>query len=837
MEKTETSIIMAYKKAYESAGMVVIPLAGGTKVPVKGLDLDAIYNGSEPEEGLWKPGVNIGIVTGRSNLVVFDCDTQEAVEFFMNRPGYIKTATVVTRRGRHFYYRLKGDLPELHPTQWKKPEENISIDLKTGKTYVVAPPSVVNGHTYIWDPNDWSWAPPIAEIAKNEYFHILEELNFCAGKKSTVTSPPTITSPSTVTSPPNGNGKSSISEPEIVSRIVDVVLPYYIPGQRQQLVLGLVGFLRKAGLTQNLAESVVQRLHNISGDSDYLYQRLSAVALTYTKDLDEVAGYTMLSEMMAEEDLAMLKSIVAPLPGPEKDEKAEKVIYTDGVPKEIYMLRDGAWWYVKEEGKDKIKERICDEFHIVCKMRQVEGERRTFLQVRTKDLEHIIIPINTIKSEPEDIIGNCINLRSKFDKLIYWLIQQAPYFKMFERTGWHGDLFIHPALDYPQKVIRLPDVIQRLFIRRNTEKQHQFIVDILSEGGLLAAKIVFSVSSLFLENQGYTVIDIGERAVGKTLTTILAGNIFYYASRPTTAKATNTGMELLLAKLRHLPVIFDETAFSWDDTMQSLIFILSSGWGKMRGTKTLEISLSELSSVVFLTSERELDFSRLGAERRCISVRAQHTQDYTRKYSINDLVQISKTCVGCGVDYIETLNQNKKIPAPTGIFERYTAFTFGSAVEKALLFLEDFYGQDFTATRDCIDAILASQHAEASRSVWDIFRERFSVWCAQNAQRFVRRYIDVTVEQGERRKVERVDTPMRDCVGYRDEVSHELHIFTRVFRTFCIDEQLPLETILMEAKTRRMLKSSETTRYRGVKHIPGLKQKVAVYTFDLSLIL
>jgi len=51
---------------------------------------------------------NIGIIPGRSNLLIIDCDNEETVNFFTKLAEEIDlsmdTLIVQTRRGKHFYY-------------------------------------------------------------------------------------------------------------------------------------------------------------------------------------------------------------------------------------------------------------------------------------------------------------------------------------------------------------------------------------------------------------------------------------------------------------------------------------------------------------------------------------------------------------------------------------------------------------------------------------------------------------------------------------------------------------------------------------------------------------
>jgi replicative DNA helicase len=93
------------------------------------------------------PDANIGIVTGKvSDLVVFDLDSDHAVEFADENGGFPDTPKVKTGKGYHVYMRHPGF--EIRNSVNKK----LDIDIRADGGFVVAPPSVHgNGHHYIWE--------------------------------------------------------------------------------------------------------------------------------------------------------------------------------------------------------------------------------------------------------------------------------------------------------------------------------------------------------------------------------------------------------------------------------------------------------------------------------------------------------------------------------------------------------------------------------------------------------------------------------------------------------------------------------------------------------------
>lgn len=93
------------------------------------------------------PDANIGIVTGKiSNLVVFDLDSDDAVEYAENEGGFPDTVKVKTYKGYHIYAKHPGF--EVRGSVNK----NLDIDIRADGNCVVAPPSIHgSGHMYDWE--------------------------------------------------------------------------------------------------------------------------------------------------------------------------------------------------------------------------------------------------------------------------------------------------------------------------------------------------------------------------------------------------------------------------------------------------------------------------------------------------------------------------------------------------------------------------------------------------------------------------------------------------------------------------------------------------------------
>ncbi len=136
--------LLTTAQAYHDLGYAVIPLKGKVAaVPW------AAFQRRKPDPDLlrhWfsQPDITgIGILTGWiSGLVVLDFDTQAAYDAFRAQCGDLAcTRTVRTRRGWHLYYHLP---PTLNLASQSLP----GLDIQSHGKYVVAPPSIVDGHVY-----------------------------------------------------------------------------------------------------------------------------------------------------------------------------------------------------------------------------------------------------------------------------------------------------------------------------------------------------------------------------------------------------------------------------------------------------------------------------------------------------------------------------------------------------------------------------------------------------------------------------------------------------------------------------------------------------------------
>ena len=110
------------------------------KVPLVGWKEFQTRRPTEQEVTFWFdkwPDANIGIVTGKiSGIVVFDLDSEHAVQYAEDEGGFPDTPKVKTGKGYHYYLRYPGF--EVRNDVSKE----LDIDIRADGGYAAAPPSI-----------------------------------------------------------------------------------------------------------------------------------------------------------------------------------------------------------------------------------------------------------------------------------------------------------------------------------------------------------------------------------------------------------------------------------------------------------------------------------------------------------------------------------------------------------------------------------------------------------------------------------------------------------------------------------------------------------------------
>lgn len=170
VKAVQSSPCLSAALAYAARGWRVLALSPNSKVPLKDSllqpngSLSATTDPARIRE-LWTtyPQAGVGIATGKeSGITVVDLDGPEAFPALAEARLFTpKTYVVGTRRGSHHYYAYDPDLRQGAGILEK-------LDVRNDGGYVVAPPTVIDGHTYVvrHDAPISEWPELSAYVAK-----------------------------------------------------------------------------------------------------------------------------------------------------------------------------------------------------------------------------------------------------------------------------------------------------------------------------------------------------------------------------------------------------------------------------------------------------------------------------------------------------------------------------------------------------------------------------------------------------------------------------------------------------------------------------------------------
>ena len=779
---------------------ILIPLHG--KVPVKGFPLQELYDGIDVEVKYEPTITSLGIPTGLHNLVVVDFDEDTIYERFKKEyPEYTHTFTVKTRRGHHLYYLTDGFVAG-------KVIKLNKIDVKCGRSYVVAPLSVVDGYKYTVEKQ-----LPIQKITTKSYERLLKALQSLVSEGSEEPEPekpePEKQEKETKTceiydyySYDYGSYKLEPAEEDLVEKVIDVVLPHYVEGQRQDLVFALCGFLLKHHIRPAVIKKLIEELHRRGNDTDSLNQRLSALKYSCSKPVHELVGASKL-RLILKQDFEKFREIFS-----EIKIRFDNYIFTAD-------LKNLVWYCIDTEAGKPRRKLVSQYFTMLalCKVGEGQDCYYEYLIQTEHPADKIIFTAN---KSLESFKGKLTIFSEKYFKILLTALElQKVPIRKYTQLGWEGygdeeDRFLHPAL-IEDGIFELPKVFKlRDFLPSEDTKKahHELLYKVLKEGKLLGVKVVFALSSLFTS---FTVVDVAPKGTGKTFTSKLACQLFNRYRSVLNTYGTETGVELLLTRMRGLPVLLDEGALTTDERTQRMIYMLSSGWGKIRGTKKLDVSVKKIDGVVFLTNETDFNFDRKGVERRIIKIKATDRSDYTEYFISNEEANL----FGAGIDYVKFYLENRNtVEEGARIFSDIIGFAndIQVGIGKALRLLQLYYGDNFENLQQTIRKVLEEQVAEANKDIFESFWEDFTSFVNVNKDNF----------SGDGKTV------YGKIYEYNNGVV-KIFVISTVLDAFCKERNYPKHIILKKAKDKGILEVSDDKRF--VKKVRLGLSKVPTYVY------
>jgi len=838
--------LLKFLELYRRHNLVVIPLSPLSKVPLQNFNLERVYNTGQVEYDWEDHTGNIAVVSGFNNLLVIDCDSQEAITWLESQEEFIPTATVKTRRGHHYWYYLYNVPNEFEKRSFKLGD----IEFLLGRRYAVAPPSTVkhnelfHQYTFIDGYDVVKHELNIALLDFEAFQKLLDKAHKRAGKKYE-------TEQVKHTAKQYAIDADDQEKLTAFLQIVQLSKQYYTEGLRQTIWMALAGVARKLHLPKETVEEIlVKELYEELKDDDSKKQRLSAIEETYKKPIEKIAGISILIQhVFNEEDAQTALNILNRC-----KEKTQKTHALDpesalsGAQEVVkhmnrtFVLINNYWYWLIENDEGKKFIPICSGFLIKDRGFKISTNEPVFIvyNCETRRIGRISLNLTDLQNFLGRPVLNAETLKFLLDALI-----KRHKEKLFvNEIGWYKTgskrVFIHPLNQSTLLEHNLYcDLEQRdaeLFKYINVQKQHEVVRKLLAEGKWLGVKVILGVASLFIDEnlQGYTVFDIGPRGTGKTTSSQFIMSLFYNIHTPVTLNATETGFELYMRKFHNLPILFDETALVSDSKLQERVFKVALGTGKLRGTKNLSVDLTLLKSVVFVTGEVDPNFERRGAERRYIIVPAESWENYTEKFTPAELHKIMQECCGCGFDYIKFLEEHD-VEIKIKLSEEFRIFTFTRLIEKSLNFVAKFYNlsyQEISNLEKSLHTLLSYQLEKVDLSL-EKFLSDFAEFLLSRANHFV---IRNTLSQSIARNY---------IYGELDPEEQKLYITREGLEKFKEFVRLDLRTILKLFENAEVLipvyvseKNKTKKKYTKARRIKYMDTSfvASVYEFDLKKI-
>ncbi|MEM4234889.1 MAG: bifunctional DNA primase/polymerase [Candidatus Methanomethylicaceae archaeon] len=783
----DNKIVIELSK-YFKLNFHVIRLKDNSKEPVN--------KWREPQNWIQDPsdvnGGNIGIICDQ--IIVFDADTLETIEFLEQIQEFRETTRVRTRKGKHYYFLRSGDF--LVKTE-KIYKDKIKIDVKADGGYVVAPPSQIDGVEYVFETD----LENIRMLTLEEYQNLLGRIKEKLGllKKEGGSAP--------------NHRKGEID----LGKLKEVLKRHYREGVRQDIVLYTSAILRKKGVDQETVKNFIAELCHETLDFD-IRQRLSGVEATYKKAVSELKGISGLLELgISREELRCISG------------KEDNFSTTTGTELGVGFLTDDTYVYaVKNKGGKTERFLIGPRIKVASKiysgvdvMFEIEFEGRRKIMREIKDIEAI-----------RKLTGIEVFQEKAY---LQWLVEETrngvPERYNRTQTGWEDDIFIYPTFQ-PN------DVWENWFWYRKIKQyksniglHHKLVIEALRDGKYLAVVYAFCLASILnnpLETNPGVLFITGPARAGKTTVAKLGVNLFLPSHNVfVTSHTTSVGFELLMKSLKDLPILFDECVLKNLD-LEKIVFMVASRVGKVRGTKDLSINISDIASNIIFTSEalEQSTFKRAGAQRRLCSLTLD---DFQRSafsaLRIEDIHKFNK-CWGAGLDIIEFIVKNKEKvvnlkETEEKAIERnslHSLYHVALPMLTAIRVFEEFYHEEFPVTYNTCLALLNEQKEEFEKKtdLVERFRDEFAQFLVQKANQI----IDL---QNTDKKT------YGDIIGQKE--GEDFFILTKAFADFCYELGLEMKLLIRELVNSNILIPGSGRGFRKMKKIAG----TTVSTYHIKL--
>ncbi|MEM4620069.1 MAG: DUF927 domain-containing protein [Desulfurococcaceae archaeon] len=403
---------------------------------------------------------------------------------------------------------------------------------------------------------------------------------------------------------------------------------------------------------------------------------------------------------------------------------------------------------------------------------------------------------------------------------------------LYKRTGWDEKLenFYHPCLSEQGNWEKWP--FHSYFANEKQfydDYRHlEMIEKALREGKALGFVYLFCFASAIaqkLKIQNLCLFLTGPSGIGKTTLAMLGTNLFYPSAIQFSTFATQTGLELLMKCMSGLPLLLDERAVNLKLDAEQIVFFVSTGKSKIRGTKTLSVNFSQLSNFIIFTSETDEEFKRVGALRRFLRL-----SFLSREEIFSSEIEVDRLIWGGGVKVLRFFIEN------------FDKFDFESVKQEALDFeelyhvayamfaslhiFEKFFNKKFDRMREYVYQVITEHYNQFKKqsNVIEKFLEDFNNFVAKNYSKFLTIHFD---ENG----LPIENEPRFELWGRISQIEKKLYIlsvvFTSFLREYCYSNNivnlLAQQGILVRQKTGKFVVQVRLKEARGY-----------CYVFDLT---
>jgi hypothetical protein len=306
--------MLEFAQKYLSVGFSIIPLAPNSKRPA--LESWAEFQQRRPNldeaQQWWRNGSDYGVavVCGKiSNLVVLDIDDPEKFGVALKAIGETLPDTPIVRtcKGWHLYFcYLANRIVRRHDRL-----DDWGAELRGDGCYVVAPPTVIDGHRYHWATRKGKCMAlgevPIADCPK----WLLDAFGVPLAGEQNEHAPVQLSQPIPKCQS-IAPSEATVQLPDWAHRLIDLLMPYWNEGQRHNLSLSLAGVLAKVGVSWSVAEQILLHIASRANDQE-LKDRLRALQDTYERVQmgESVLAWEGLKQLVPDE---VIRAIDALLP-------------------------------------------------------------------------------------------------------------------------------------------------------------------------------------------------------------------------------------------------------------------------------------------------------------------------------------------------------------------------------------------------------------------------------------------------------------------------------------------------------------------------------------------